>query len=121
MHAYSGAEFNAFAGLFLALALTLVVELPVAFLFGLRDRRSLAIVCLMNAVTNPLLNYFLLVAGIIAPGSFGIPSLFFLEAFVVFAEWKLLSHAFPARRGLFGLSLAMNAASFLAGVLFFGF
>ena len=115
-----GALAGAFAGFALALALTISFELPVAFLFGFRDARSLAVIALVNAVTNPLLNYLVLAAGIAAPGSVGIGAILALEFLVVIVEWKILAHAFIGRRNLFTISAAMNAVSFLAGIVLLG-
>jgi len=45
----------------------------------------------------------------------------FLELAVVFAEWRMLLWAFPGRKkDALNLSIAMNSASYLLGVLIFG-
>lgn len=106
----------------LALGLTLAVELPVAAALGLRARRALAAAALVSLLTNPLLN----LAGLVAARSFGTatlasawPWLLTSETLVVLAEWRLLVWALGAdTRKLLLVSLAMNAASALAGLAF---
>jgi hypothetical protein len=100
-----------------ALALTVVLEGGVAFLFGLRERRLLLAVVMINVLTNITLNYLLLVLGYLripAP----IALIVALEAGVVLVEWRLMVYAFrmPAGRLLL-LSVAANALSFSAGLL----
>jgi membrane-bound ClpP family serine protease len=102
-----------------SLLLTIVIEGAVAFLLGFRKKQFFLALTLINVITNPTLNYLLLVLG-----SLGIEvtliRVFLLEIVVVIAEWGLLAYAFgrPARRFLI-LSILANAASFLAGVLIF--
>jgi len=103
-----------------ALALTLAVEVGVAFLFGLRGKRELGAVVAVNIITNPLLNYFV-VAGayfhLISPNS---ALILLLEVFVVLVEWRLLVYALREdSKRMFALSALMNAASFVVGILFF--
>jgi hypothetical protein len=103
----------------LALFLTVLIEGGVAYLFGLRERRLLLAVAMINVITNPALNFFLLVLGymhIAAPWTFVVA----LELLVVVVEWRLMVYVFrmPAGRLLL-LSLVANASSFVAGLLLF--
>ena len=103
----------------LALLLTLVIEGGVAWLFGFRTGRSQLAVAMINVLTNPVLNVLLLV---LAWQGVEVTLLlvFLLEILVVLAEWGLLVYVFGGPKGRrFVLSLAANAASFLAGVLIF--
>jgi hypothetical protein len=105
------------------LGLTLAVELPVAALLGLRSRRALSVVALVNLITNPLLTYLLAAAAragswAVYPASGSVVLFVVGEVTVVFAEWRLLLWALGgARSRMLGISLAMNAASALAGIL----
>lgn len=106
----------------LALGLTLSVEVPLAAALGLRTRRALAAVALASIVTNPLLNYAALVAARFALAtslaSFW-PWLLAGEAVVVIVEWRLLVWVLGGDRlRLLLVSLAINAASALAGLAF---
>jgi len=111
----------------LALALTLAVELLVAWLFRVGPR-GIAAVALINLLTNPLFNLtlmaFVFTAGF--GGSYAIRHyarwtlavLVALEVLVVFVEWRLLvwvSHGtMGSSRRLFALSVVANAASAIA-------
>ena len=103
----------------LALVLTVAIEGGVAWLFKLRTVRSQLTVALINCITNPTLNFFvywLAWRGV----EVTLFRVFLLEILVVIVEWGLLVYAFNGRkRRLLILSLAMNGASFLAGVLLF--
>jgi len=103
----------------LALLLTLVVEAGVAWLFGFRSGRDQLTLALVNVITNPALNVFLLLLSWLGVEvTLGLVTL--LEVPVVLAEWGLLVYAFGGpRRKLLALSLAANAVSFVAGVVLF--
>jgi len=108
-----------FGRFLLALLSTLFVEAGVAWLYGFRSGRSQWMVALVNVITNPALNVFLLLLawlGVEVSLWLVLP----LEGVVVLAEWGLLVYALGGPKGrLLALSLAANAASFLAGVLLF--
>ena len=80
-------------------------------------------VALVNLITNPLLIYLLALAeragGWAVHPSAGFVVLFAVgEVAVVVGEWRLLLWALGGTRSrMLGISLAMNAASALAGVL----
>lgn len=103
----------------LALLLTVAIEDGVVWLFGFRSAKALLADAMINCLTNPPLNLFLLVLtwqGV----SVTLPLVALLEALVVVVEWLLLVYVFGSPKGqLFYLSLAANMASFLAGVLLF--
>ena len=106
-----------------ALALTEAVELPLAALLGLRTRRALTTVALINLLTNPVLNYLGWVLarfgdGAAAPAT-AIPVLVAAEAVVVLIEWRLLLWVLGgASRRMLLVSLALNTASAGAGLVF---
>jgi hypothetical protein len=74
---------------------------------------------LINAITNPILNYLLLVLGFLRIDG-TLVRVFLLEIVVVIAEWRLWVYAFgsPSRRFLL-LSILANSASFLVGLWLF--
>ena len=97
----------------LSLGLTLLVELPMAVLFGLRRRDLLAAVCI-NTLTNPAVVFLSLLLGTRFPNPFfwQLP----IEAAVVAAEglcYKLCTDA----ESPWLLSFAANCASYSAGLL----
>ena len=103
----------------LALLLTLAIEGGVAWLLGLRTCQFLLAVTMINMITNPILNLLLLVLAYLGMEVTLLPVVL-LEVLVVLAEWQLLVYVFGDPKGrFFVLSLLVNAASFLAGILFF--
>ena len=104
----------------LALALTIIIEMGVAFILGYRDRKSLAVVALVNVITNPILNYLLLVIAVYRFMEINTALILCLEAVVALAEWMLMIYALDRDPGqLLVLSLVMNTTSYLAGLLIF--
>ncbi len=104
----------------LALGLTLGIEGGVAYILGLRTRRQLLAVAAINVLTHVLLNYLLLVLGYLG---FETPLVLVvaLEILVILAEWRLLLYALDVSTGRFlAISALGNAASFLVGLLIFG-
>lgn len=106
-----------------ALALTIVIEVPVAVLMGLRGGRAVASVTLVNVVTNPVLNLIVLALVAWVPAVAYLPSVYWsvvtlLELVVVVVEWRLLLWALGgSSRRMLLTSVVMNAASFGAGLL----
>jgi hypothetical protein len=104
-----------------ALLLTLVVEVPVAWAMGLRGRRPLTAVILVNLITNPLVNYVVFAFAVSYPELAQNTGLYYalvavLEVLVVIAEWRLLLWVLGgSSRRLLLTSLVMNAASFGIG------
>jgi hypothetical protein len=102
----------------------LVLELPVAVAFGLRTRRALGAVVLVNVLTNPLVNYLIVVTDRVtgwADGSTAsiVVILVVAEAIIVVVEWRLLTWALREPSGrMFRLSLCMNLVSALVGAVF---
>ena len=100
----------------LALLLTVAIEDGIAWLFGYRTARLLLAVAMINCITNPALNFLLL---LLAWQGVEV-TLLLVVLLEVLVEWRLLVYVIgqPKRR-LFFLSLTANAASFLAGLLIF--
>jgi hypothetical protein len=105
-----------------AFLLTEAIEVSVALLLGYRRVREIAAVILVNLVTHPLLNYLLLLNDYFGFGSARFPIVLLLEIGVILAEWALLLFALRQKKlPLLGLSVTMNACSYLIGGLIFGF
>ncbi|MBQ2062062.1 MAG: hypothetical protein II458_05230 [Oscillospiraceae bacterium] len=98
--------------IFLACALTVLIETPFLALWGYRKRDELIVIVCANVVTNLLLNLLLWRV----PSLYG-PAVYGLEALVVAAEFGIYRLAFGPRRGLFWLTLAANALSYGLGLL----
>ncbi len=102
-----------------ALFLTLVIQTGTAAILGYRTRLALQTVVLVNLVTHPLLWYIVWVGERLGLPFSITPVILFLEVLVVVIEWLLLWFVLQERPWrLLGLSLTMNAATYLAGVVF---
>lgn len=99
-----------------SLALTVVIEGAAALLWGLRDRRELALTALVNCLTNPaavLLRH----AALGLWHWSGLWTVLLLETAAVAAEWRCYrAFSLQLRRPLV-FALTANAASFGAGCL----
>ncbi len=105
----------------IALVLTVIIELLIGFLLGIRSLRGMAVVTLMNTLTNPLavLIYLLLLGSL--PSWNPVLLQFPIEAAVLFTEWRILKGF--SEKGGFGIqrpfftAFCMNLSSYLAGFL----
>ena len=106
--------------LFFALFFTIVIELVVAFLFGFRKKIELITIVLVNLVTNPILNYFLLVNDYFSFWPRSMVLIIFLEVLIVLLEWRLLVYVrLEKTKKLLLLSALMNFCSYVVGVIIF--
>lgn len=99
--------------LFAACILTVLIETPLFYLWGWRDRGAVTIVVCVNVISNLLLNLTLL---LVFPGRGAGNWIYLLEALVVAGEyavyalaskpsWKLLLQTFTANLVSYGLGL----------------
>jgi hypothetical protein len=103
-----------------ALFLTIAIELVVAFFFGFRKKSEIVAIVFVNLLTNPVLNYLLLVNNHFSFFKINLAITLFLELLVVLAEWKLLAYALQEKsKRILAMSFAMNFCSYIAGVLIF--
>ncbi len=101
-----------------ALLLSVVIEISVAYIMGFKKRKYFYAVAAINFVTNPVLNYFILLMSNIMPINFFQIAL--LEIGVILIEWKLLLHMFDKPKDKFLLySAVSNVISFIVGLLIF--
>ena len=104
----------------LALFLTIAIELVVALFFGFRKKSEIVAIVFVNLLTNPVLNYLLLVNNHFSFFKITLVIILFLELLVVLAERKLLLYALQEKSNrILVLSFAMNFCSYIAGVLIF--
>ena len=100
--------------LFLACALTVLIETPILVCAGYRGRDEVTVVVCANVVTNLLLN---LSAALLLRGR---PwAAYLLEPAVAAAEYGIYALAFGASRRLFWATLAANCISCALGLLAF--
>jgi hypothetical protein len=109
---------NAFESLAIALVLTIVLEWLVIYLFGLRKKTDFLAILFINLLTNPLMNYFILVMQSLHLITFNLFSILVVELIVVIAEWRLLIYSVSGnQKKLFVISLVMNLFSFSFGLI----
>jgi hypothetical protein len=105
--------------MFIALALTILIETPIAWALGYRSRNEIITVILASVITNPPLNFIIAICAALKFTACA-PLVLVLEAAVVIAEWRILLYALGGySRRHFKTSLIINAASYLSGFLFF--
>lgn len=103
----------------IALLLTIVIEGGVAYLLGFRRRKVQLALAVINLITNPVLNYFLVVLGYLGI-TVSLSLVMILEIGIVLAEWGMLVYTFPeSKRRFMLLSILGNAASFSVGLLLY--
>jgi hypothetical protein len=103
-----------------ALVLTMAVEVIIAWFWGIRGKAGLAAILLINLITNPALNFLILLNSYLGVVKSTLIFILCLEVLVVFIEWKLLAYALRLNnKKSLALSICMNTASYLAGLLIF--
>jgi hypothetical protein len=103
-----------------ALLLTILIEVLVALIFGFRSKKEILSVILVNLITEPLLNYFLLINSLFSLVAVNIQFLLLLETIVILTEWRLLVYTLQRNsKRLLVLSLIMNLTSFAIGLSLF--
>ena len=102
----------------LALLLTIAVELLVAFFLGFRKKEELYAIIAINLITNPVLNFLIQLNYQLNIISSSFELIIVLEVIVVIVEFLLLFFMLRQdKKKLFIVSLLINLASFLFGLL----
>lgn len=102
----------------LALILTIIIELAVALAAGIRGRKNMECIALVNVITNPLFNYLLICYFFITRTAIRNEFILIAEMLIVIAEYHLLKNALRQTRSkVFILSLLMNCSSYMAGLI----
>ena len=100
--------------LLVSLALTLAIEVPAAWLLGLRSLSMLRLSVLVNCLTNPLVVY---IYWLLAPVASGAAVWLPLETAAVLIEGALYRSCGAPLHHPFLFSLLLNALSYGLGVL----
>ncbi len=105
-----------------ALILTILIEETVIFLLGYRNKNTFLVVSLVNVITNPIANFIVMANNIFNIIKPDISLVIILEVLIVYIEWKILEYALPnqEKQSYLILSIIMNLASFLTGIILFG-
>ncbi len=112
---------NLLINLILTLFLTIAIECFIAFLMCYRDKIFLLIIILINIITNPILNYLILLNNQLNFLKNTFTIVLFFEILIIFIEWGILIYVFTDkdRKELLLLSLIINLISFLLGLIIF--
>lgn len=102
----------------LALLLTIIIEIIVAYLFKIKTKNQILIIILINVITNPALNWFVYLLNQFDIIKKNIFLILFSEAIVVLIEGKLIKK-YVVDKNAYYISFAMNLCSFLIGLLIF--
>ncbi|MDB5190285.1 MAG: hypothetical protein JWN49_611 [Parcubacteria group bacterium] len=110
------------SALVIPLLLTLAAELAVAWCFGFRTSTQYFAITAINLITNPVLNFILLLYGYVTSSSMPFIGIALLEVIVVLPEYLLLTFSLPQlkKSRAFVFVLIANIASFALGLLVLG-
>jgi len=113
---------NLLSNFLLALFLTFLIEILIAFILGYRNKTFFIIIFFINVITNPILNYLVQLNYLFEIFSNKILLILPLEIIVILTEWLILVYVFDKRdkTKLLILSIVMNLASFIIGLVLFG-
>ena len=100
------------------LLLTILFETGAALCFGMRDKKDLLLVILVNLLTNPplvLISVFLMYH--LGIGTGRLITYLVLEVIVVFVEYRIYKSYMSFQKDPFILSLLLNGISIWGGLL----
>ena len=98
------------------LLLTIIIELILALILGVRDKKDIVNVILVNVITNPIVVLIPIIIYIKFGGLFSRISLLILEVLTVVVEGLIYKKVLKYKKiNWFLLSLILNVASFLIG------
>ncbi|MBR4682111.1 MAG: hypothetical protein IKP06_02245 [Elusimicrobiaceae bacterium] len=101
--------------LLICLGLTLVTELAVLVLLGVRDKKDLQVICCANIITNPIVVYVTEMVGIFYPAYFWF-AVAVLEVAAAYTEGLIFQKFLRFDKvGPWALSIVANVVSFELG------
>ncbi len=104
----------------IALLLTIAIEVFIAILFGFRNKNLILAVVFINLITNPILNYFLLINNYFSFVFINTIILLIFEIIIILVEWLLLIFVLQqSPKKLLALSAVTNFCSYITGILIF--
>lgn len=100
------------------LLLTIIIELIIALIIGIRDKKDIINVILVNVITNPIVVLLPIIVYIKFGYTFEKISLYILEVLTVLLEGLIYKKVLKYKKiNPFLISLILNLASFLIGEL----
>lgn len=98
-----------------ALVLTVVIEVSVAWLAKVRNRRDLIVVALVNVLTNPLVVSIGAAIALFIGYSYFLPIMIILEITALLVEASIYKKTLISQVNPFLLSLMCNGTSYIIG------
>lgn len=101
------------------LLLTIIIELGIAILLGIREKKDILNIIVINCITNPILNYIMMVVLYLTSNNLIIYSLLFLFEIIVI----IIEYLFYRKKLLFKninlllLSIILNISSVIVGFI----
>lgn len=106
----------------LSLILTLGIELFIAFILNIRDKKNLSIIIAINIITHPLLGLFVRLNHTFKFINFNLINIILIELLIILIEFLLLKIYLQKNfKESIILSISINAVSFLSGLLIFDY
>ena len=103
------------------LILTVILEISVAFLWGLKKTVELRAILLINLLTHPILHLTIWTISYFYPAIVGFGLILLFEIIIILSEWRLLVLILRKKsEHVLILSSLMNITSFVVGILLYG-
>lgn len=101
------------------LSLTIIIELGIALLLGIKEKKDILNLIVINCITNPILNYIMMVVVYLTSNNVIIYFLFFLfEIMVIDLEYRFYKKKLVFKKiSLLLLSIMLNISSLILGLI----
>ena len=101
------------------LSLTIIIELGIALLLGIKEKKDILNLIVINCITNPILNYIMMVVVYLTSNNVIIYFLFFLfEIMVIDLEYRFYKKMLVFKKiSLLLLSIMLNISSLILGLI----
>lgn len=110
---------NIFIRMLWGLSLTIIIELSFALLIGVRKNNDILNIIMINCITNPIINYIMMVIVYLFSNALIIYlCLFFFEIIVMYAEYKFYKKKLKFKKiSPLLLSALLNFCSVMLGFI----
>ena len=101
------------------LSLTIIIELGIALLLEIKEKKDILNLIVINCITNPILNYIMMVVVYLTSNNVIIYFLFFLfEIMVIDLEYRFYKKKLVFKKiSLLLLSIMLNISSLILGLI----
>ena len=101
------------------LSLTIIIELGIALLLRIKEKKDILNLIVINCITNPILNYIMMVVVYLTSNNVIIYFLFFLfEIMVIDLEYRFYKKKLVFKKiSLLLLSIMLNISSLILGLI----